>query len=293
MPLAWVKTRPASAARSVKIALPPAAPAVAAGVVAAAGAAPPPGSGVAASRCAASSRARGTAKSNELRFTTVSRGIGQPGLHPRNYNKGLDGLAPQLRQWVRGSSQHPSRPGSRRRLLLAGLPPGEVLAQLVAQRLRPAVVRRQLQQRVALRRRLGEPALLGEGVGEVEARLLEVGAQARRHLQFRDAVAARATLGQQRAELQPGKRVPRLDLDRTPVARLGGGGVAQALQGLAKAEPCSDVPRVRGSGLAEVFGGLAKGAAPLLQRPERGRDAVRVAVLGRCQLRDQRAGKAD
>src|ERR1700676_773421 len=63
----------------------------------------------------------------------------------------------------------PRRSAGRRRCLLGGRLLAEVLAQLVQQRACLPVLRRHLHQGGELRLRLGEPALLGQGVAEVEA----------------------------------------------------------------------------------------------------------------------------
>src|ERR1700730_11561569 len=96
------------------------------------------------------------------------------------------------------------RSGRWRRDILAGLLLAKVLGQLVAQRPRVAVLGCQPQQGITLRRRLREPALLGQGGGKGEVGVLEIGSQAHRGPERLDGLGGGATLRQDRAELQAG-----------------------------------------------------------------------------------------
>src|ERR1700681_3742630 len=80
-----------------------------------------------------------------------------------------------------------------------------------------------------------------------------------------------------------GAGVLRIDFDRAPEAALGGGGVAQALLGIAEAQPRPHVPRIHASSLAVGFGSL--GEAALVERQVSAEDATDVAGVGRLQLR--------
>src|SRR5260370_1405524 len=81
------------------------------------------------------------------------------------------------------------RSAGRRRRLRGGRLLAVVLAQPVPHRSSLRVLRRHLHQGVELRLRLGESALLGQGVGEVEAGLLAVWAQVHGDLQLLDPLA--------------------------------------------------------------------------------------------------------
>src|SRR5579864_8284729 len=93
----------------------------------------------------------------------------------------------------------------------ASLPPAPPLtktpAELVPQCLRVTVLRCELQQGVALRQRFGEPSLFRQGLGEIEPGIRQVRPQANRGRELLDGLAARAALGQQGAQAEPGAKM--------------------------------------------------------------------------------------